>query len=430
MIYCFDIDGTVCTDTEGNYNEAVPFPGVVDRLNALVSMGHTVYMFTARGATTGVNWRDITENQLRKWGINHHGLYFTKPSADIYVDDKAINASDWNLNPIYSGSLDGGKLITRFSGVSCYLCGSEELTIISREIRDGLSEVFYCPTCDIGMLDWQRDRHMQEYYNLEYRERHAPDIDRPGDYSAIFQSQVNFQESKLRFLRSHLSKTKSVLEVGCSTGLLLYHVNKLVGEAVGVDLDERAVAFAAKQCGCKTYCGDFSQIGLETGYFDIVYSMQTLEHTQDPVAFMCQLKKFVKKDGLIFIEVPNLRDPLVFVYENENYKKFYYHEAHIFYFTAKSLLEVMDRASIKGEIEFVQDYNFLNHVHWQSAKKPQRSCVEGLGPNRLKISGKLSKKFRAEFDKINERFDDEYKRLLARYEFTDNLIFIGRPSKV
>ena len=93
MRYCFDIDGTICTDTEGNYNEAVPFSGVVDRLNALVSMGHTVYMFTARGATTGVNWREVTENQLRKWGINHHGLYFTKPTADIYVDDKAINAS-------------------------------------------------------------------------------------------------------------------------------------------------------------------------------------------------------------------------------------------------------------------------------------------------------------------------------------------------
>ena len=56
--------------------------------------------------------------------------------------------------------------------------------------------------------------------------------------------------------------------------------------------------------------------------------------------------------------------------------------------------------------------------------------MEGLGPNRLKISGKFSKKFRAEFDKINERFDDEYKRLLARCEATDNLIFIGRPSKV
>ena len=88
----------------------------------------------------------------------------------------------------------------------------------------------------------------------------------------------------------------------------------------------------------------------------------------------------------------------------------------------------MKKAGIVGKVEFVQDYNFLNHVHWQSSNKPQQSCDQGLGPNRLKISENCPEAFRKEFDGMNERFDQEYKALLSRYKVTDNLVFFGHPS--
>lgn len=95
MIYCFDIDGTVCTNTEGEYGKAEPLPDVIARVNQLFAEGHRILLYTARGATTGIDWRELTERQLREWNVSYHELFMGKPTADIYVDDKGISLSDW-----------------------------------------------------------------------------------------------------------------------------------------------------------------------------------------------------------------------------------------------------------------------------------------------------------------------------------------------
>ena len=57
--------------------------------------GHVIVYWTARGSVTGIDWRDITESQLKDWGVKYHELRFGKPSFDLLIDDKALNARDW-----------------------------------------------------------------------------------------------------------------------------------------------------------------------------------------------------------------------------------------------------------------------------------------------------------------------------------------------
>lgn len=94
--YCFDIDGTLCTNTDGDYLAAEPYDEAIRRVNALYDAGHRVSLLTARGSTTGIDWRDATERQLLGWGLRYHELSFGKPSADVYVDDKAVAAHAWH----------------------------------------------------------------------------------------------------------------------------------------------------------------------------------------------------------------------------------------------------------------------------------------------------------------------------------------------
>ena len=94
-IYCFDIDGTICTNTYGEYASAQPFPDFIARINTLYESGNRIKMFTARGSTTGIDWRELTESQLRTWGVKHHELLLGKPEADVYIDDKAMNPQQW-----------------------------------------------------------------------------------------------------------------------------------------------------------------------------------------------------------------------------------------------------------------------------------------------------------------------------------------------
>jgi len=101
MKYCFDIDGTLCTNTFGEYEKASPLPEAVEGLNELYRLGHRIILFTARGSTTGIDWRELTENQMRAWGVMYHELILGKPEADVYIDDKALAAEQWlaSLNP-------------------------------------------------------------------------------------------------------------------------------------------------------------------------------------------------------------------------------------------------------------------------------------------------------------------------------------------
>jgi len=95
MIYCFDIDGTLCTNTEGEYGKAEPYPDVIARVNSVYDARHRVILYTARGSTTGTDWLELTKSQLCSWGVKYHELHFGKPSADVYIDDKAINLQHW-----------------------------------------------------------------------------------------------------------------------------------------------------------------------------------------------------------------------------------------------------------------------------------------------------------------------------------------------
>lgn len=93
--YCFDIDGTICTNTEGNYESAQPYMDRISLIQKLIAEGNKVFFFTARGSETGINWEKVTYSQLISWGIENPKIFFGKPSADFYIDDKGVNAQNF-----------------------------------------------------------------------------------------------------------------------------------------------------------------------------------------------------------------------------------------------------------------------------------------------------------------------------------------------
>ena len=90
-----DIDGTICTDTLGDYLEAIPSYSRIAEINALYDKGHTIIFLTARGGTTGKDWYEFTEKQLIKWGAKYHKLYTNKIHSDVYIDDKGVHSDDF-----------------------------------------------------------------------------------------------------------------------------------------------------------------------------------------------------------------------------------------------------------------------------------------------------------------------------------------------
>ena len=88
MKYCFDLDGTLCTKRNLDYQNAEPFTDRIEIVNSLHAEGHTIIIETARGSgkTKGTDWDTTTKDQLRS-GV--------KIDADIYIDDKGKNSEDY-----------------------------------------------------------------------------------------------------------------------------------------------------------------------------------------------------------------------------------------------------------------------------------------------------------------------------------------------
>jgi hypothetical protein len=105
MKYVFDIDGTICQTLNKDYENALPYSEVIDKINELYDSGNQITLYTARGGTSGIDYHSLTVSQLEKWKVKYHELIDKgKPNFDILIDDKAINAETWrNLNKINSG---------------------------------------------------------------------------------------------------------------------------------------------------------------------------------------------------------------------------------------------------------------------------------------------------------------------------------------
>jgi len=100
--FCFDIDNTLLKYRTGDqtYRDCTIIEKNVYLLRKLKEMGHTIILYTARGMKTaknnlGLSLKNVakdTFDNLEANGIDYDEIYFGKPDADFYIDDKGYNA--------------------------------------------------------------------------------------------------------------------------------------------------------------------------------------------------------------------------------------------------------------------------------------------------------------------------------------------------
>lgn len=95
MKYTVDIDNTIC-ETQGNdYPNSKPLLDRIEKINTLYDAGHEIHYWTARGSNSGVDWLQLTLQQLETWGCKYTTAKTGKPAYDVWIDDKAINAEQY-----------------------------------------------------------------------------------------------------------------------------------------------------------------------------------------------------------------------------------------------------------------------------------------------------------------------------------------------
>jgi SAM-dependent methyltransferase len=99
----------------------------------------------------------------------------------------------------------------------------------------------------------------------------------------------------------------ALLEVGCGSGGYLDLMRALGWRrVVGVDISEAAIGQARETLALEAHRGDVRDLHLEAASFDAVSMSHTLEHVDDPVAVLTEVRRVTRPRGRVAIVVPNI----------------------------------------------------------------------------------------------------------------------------
>lgn len=113
--------------------------------------------------------------------------------------------------------------------------------------------------------------------------------------------------ARYAFARSSLGGRRIVLDVACGTGIgadLIATPGRVV---LGTDLSQEAVHQARRRriAGYHVFRSDGTQLPLKDDSVDAILSFETVEHICDDVAFVQELRRVLRNDGILVLSTPN-----------------------------------------------------------------------------------------------------------------------------
>lgn len=309
--------------------------------------------------------------------------------------------------------------------MACRICGTITAKILTDRLRKGAGTIFYCKSCDHGSLILDEKIDAKEYYSKKYRQEYSHRASgSTTNAREIFDTYNQYQGHRVELISQHLFPTAKVLEVGASAGQFLSRIKSQVAQVDAIELDESCCEFMRNELNIRADSEFIRTSKFCDEKYDVVCAFQVMEHVESPVDFLLDLRLSMKKDAVAFVEVPNLHDPLLSVWNVNSYKTFYYHSAHLHYFSESSLKKAAISAGfLPGQIsiKFTQDYNLLNHLNWITNDAPQATCDVGLSEINVRganeeISNWLTENLKS--------LNSEYIAKLITIKATSNLMMV------
>jgi 2-polyprenyl-6-hydroxyphenyl methylase / 3-demethylubiquinone-9 3-methyltransferase len=100
---------------------------------------------------------------------------------------------------------------------------------------------------------------------------------------------------------------KTALDVGCGAGLMCEPLARLGATVTGVDAAPENIAVARDHAAGQGLVVDYrcADVAALSGQFDLVSSMEVVEHVSDPAAFVAALAARLAPGGLMILSTPN-----------------------------------------------------------------------------------------------------------------------------
>ena len=158
------------------------------------------------------------------------------------------------------------------------------------------------------------------------------------DFGVVFKIRAWLESRRVLSWCENIPDDARILDVGCGDGFhlkLIQKYGKPGWQAEGVDFDERAVAMARKS-GLTVHHGKVQTANLPKETFDLAFTIQTIEHLDNPPEVLSHINSLLKPGGKLVIVTDNTGS-VDFKWFKKKYWGGYHFPRHWNLFNKKSL---------------------------------------------------------------------------------------------
>lgn len=231
------------------------------------------------------------------------------------------------------------KMIKTVCSVPCNCCGSTDVEEIGQHDRDkNYLRTVICRNCGLVWTDPRPNAdEIKNFYSKDYR------IQYKGAYSPKLKHVYRAGRvavERFRQIKDLLRSGDAVLDVGSGGGEFVYALRKLGYDARGIEPNEGYGLYAQKELGLPIQIGFVQHIELPEKSFNVITLSHVLEHLDDPLMTLMKVREWLRPEGYLVVEVPNV--------EGTCYAPAHrFHLAHLYNFNTASLETIGRKAGFE-----------------------------------------------------------------------------------
>ncbi len=230
----------------------------------------------------------------------------------------------------------------------CPVCKSDRIFKLKGYERHDLTKCKKCGFVFEGVIPTSEELEMH-YCNYSYdKEQYLSPI--------TIKSYNNLLDEFDKFRQSN-----KILDVGCGRGFFLEIANQRGWQTEGIEYSKKAIEICKKK-GIKVHESSFNLDDFEGKPFDVITSFEVIEHINNPIEVINNIKALVRKGGLFYCTTPNFNSYLRYLLK-DRYNIIDYPE-HLSYYTKSTLNKVITES---GFIKYKILCTGISISRWRSS---------------------------------------------------------------
>tara|TARA_B100000886_G_C20396192_1_gene480473 strand:+ start:337 stop:1341 length:1005 start_codon:yes stop_codon:yes gene_type:complete len=223
----------------------------------------------------------------------------------------------------------------------CICCDTKKHEKISSIGRDlSKLETIMCTGCGlIRSNPIPTKDELSKFYKEKYRSIYKL------TYSPKIKHTIRYASGTIYHLNTILSfidypHNKKLLDIGSGSGELLYFAKKAGFDVYGIEPNKGYAEFCINKLFLPVFNGTYEEADIKMSTYDVIFMNEVLEHMPDPMNVLRDIHSYLKDDGILIVNVPDIE-----ISKHSPIKRFHY--AHIYNYNHLCLKKIIEKNRYK-----------------------------------------------------------------------------------